>query len=85
MHINCLELLAVHIALNRLKGLLRGKHVLARTGNSVTVAYINRQGGLRSRLMSQLTHHSFGVGRFEGHFVPFTFQACSVVQPTSCH
>ena len=56
-HINCLELLAVHLALNRLKGLLRGKHVLIQTDNTATVAYINRQGGLRSRRMSQLARH----------------------------
>ncbi len=47
-HINCLELLAVHLALNRLKRRLRGEHVLVRTDNTATVAYINRQGGLRS-------------------------------------
>ncbi len=45
-HINCLELLAVHLALNRLKRRLRGEHVLVRTDNTATVAYINRQGGL---------------------------------------
>ncbi len=56
-HINCLELLAVYLALGRLKGPLRGKHVLVRTDNTVTVAYINRQGGLRSRRMSQLARH----------------------------
>ncbi len=56
-HINCLELLAVHLALNRFKRRLRGEHVLVRTDNSATVAYINRQGGLRSRRMSQLARH----------------------------
>ncbi len=56
-HINCLELLAVYLALGRLKGPLRGKHVLVRTDNTATVAYINRQGGLRSRCMSQLARH----------------------------
>ncbi len=56
-HINCLELLAVRLALGRLKGPLRGKHVLVRTDNTATVAYINRQGGLRSRRMSQLAPH----------------------------
>ncbi|KAL0148546.1 hypothetical protein M9458_056093 [Cirrhinus mrigala] len=39
-HINCLELLAVFLALRR---------VLVRTDNMATVAYINHQGGLRSR------------------------------------
>ncbi len=56
-HINCLELLAVHLALNRLKRRLRGEHVLVRPDNTATVAYINRQGGLRSRRMSQLARH----------------------------
>ncbi len=56
-HINCLELLAVHLALNRLKRRLRGEHVLVRTDSTVTVAYINRQGGLRSCRMSQLARH----------------------------
>ncbi len=56
-HINCLELLAVHLALNRLKRRSRGEHVLVRTDNTATGAYINRQGGLRSRRMSQLARH----------------------------
>ncbi len=56
-HINCLELLAVRLALIRLKSRLRGEHVLVRTDNTATVAYINRQGGLRSRRMSQLARH----------------------------
>ncbi len=56
-HINCLELLAVRLALSRLRGRLRGKDVLVRTDNTATVAYINRQGGLRSRRMSQLARH----------------------------
>ncbi len=56
-HINCLELLALHLALNRLKRCLRGEHVLVRTDSTATVAYINRQGGLRSRRMSQFACH----------------------------
>ncbi len=51
------ELLAVHLALNHLKRRLRGEHVLVRTDSTATVAYINRQGGLRSRRMSQLARH----------------------------
>ncbi len=39
--INCLELLAVHMALNGLNRRLRGKHVLVRTENTATIAYIN--------------------------------------------
>ncbi len=53
----CLVLLAVRLALNRLKGRLRGKHVLVSTDNTATIAYINRQGGLHSRCMSQLARH----------------------------
>ncbi|KAI2644361.1 ORF V: Enzymatic polyprotein [Labeo rohita] len=56
-HINCLELLAVLLALRRFLPMLRHKHVLVRTDNTATVAYINRQGGLRSRRMSQLARH----------------------------
>ncbi len=56
-HINCLELLTVHLALNCLKRRLRGKHVLVRMDNTATVAYISRQGGLRSHRMSQLARH----------------------------
>ncbi len=56
-HNNCLELLAVHLALNRLKRRLRGEHILVCTDSTATVAYINRQGGLRSRRMSQLARH----------------------------
>ncbi len=53
-HINCLELLEVCMALKHLKMRLRGKHVLVCTDNTVTVAYINRQGGLCSHRMLQL-------------------------------
>ncbi len=53
----CLELLAVWLALRRFKTLLHDKHVLVRTDNTATVAYINHQGGLRSRRMSQLARH----------------------------
>ncbi|KAI2643070.1 enzymatic polyprotein [Labeo rohita] len=56
-HINCQELLAVLLALRRFLPMLRHKHVLVRTDNTTTVVYINRQGGLRSRRMSQLARH----------------------------
>ncbi len=48
-HINCLELLAVHLALRQFRPLLLGKHVLVRTDNTAAVSYINRMGGIRSR------------------------------------
>ncbi|KAI2645148.1 ORF V: Enzymatic polyprotein [Labeo rohita] len=51
------ELFAVLLALRRFRPTLRHKHVLVRTDSTATVAYINRQGGLRSRRMSQLARH----------------------------
>ncbi len=36
---------------------LRGEHILVRTDSTATVAYINQQGGLCSRCMSQLARH----------------------------
>ncbi|KAL0196765.1 hypothetical protein M9458_005305, partial [Cirrhinus mrigala] len=56
-HINCLELLAVLLALRRFRPLIQGKHVLVRSDNTATVAYINHQGGVRSFHMSQLARH----------------------------
>ncbi len=56
-HINCLELLAVWLALRRFRTLLHEKHILVRSDNTAIVAYINHQGGLRSRRMSQLSRH----------------------------
>ncbi len=56
-HINCIELLAVWLALRCFKMLLHEKNVLVRTDNTATVAYINHQGGLRSHRMSQLAGH----------------------------
>ncbi|KAI2665918.1 Transposon Ty3-G Gag-Pol polyprotein [Labeo rohita] len=56
-HINCLELLAVLLALRRFRPLIQGKHVLVRSDNTATVAYINHQGGVCSFRMSKLAHH----------------------------
>ncbi|KAI2647480.1 ORF V: Enzymatic polyprotein [Labeo rohita] len=56
-HINCLELLAVLLALRRFRPMIQGKHVLVRSDNTATVAYINHQGGVRSFHMSQLARH----------------------------
>jgi hypothetical protein len=48
LHINCLEMKAVGLALNAFLSSLRGHHVLVRTDNMSVVAYINHQGGVRS-------------------------------------
>lgn len=55
-HINCLELLAVHLSLKHFLPWLRGHHVLVRSDNSTVVAYINRQGGLGSPKLHTLAH-----------------------------
>lgn len=47
-HINLLELQAVFLVLQHFIHLLKGRHVLVRTDNRTTVAYINRQGGVHS-------------------------------------
>ncbi|XDV16580.1 hypothetical protein PO909_016232 [Leuciscus waleckii] len=56
-HVNCLELLAVCLALHHFWTLLEGKHVLVCSDNTAIVAYITHQGGLRSCRMSQLARH----------------------------
>ncbi len=56
-HINFLKLLVIWLALRRFKPLLHDKHVLVRTDNTTTVAYINHQDRLRSRRMPQLARH----------------------------
>ncbi len=60
-HINCLELLAVRLALSRLRGRLQRKDVLVRTDNTTTIAYINRQGSLRSSCRNSPAISSSGV------------------------
>ncbi|XP_038146283.1 uncharacterized protein LOC119786801 [Cyprinodon tularosa] len=54
LHINFLELSAVFLSLRHFLPFLSGHHVLVRTDNTTTVAYINRQGGLRSRMLHNL-------------------------------
>ncbi len=48
LHINYLEMLAVFLTVKHFLPFLKGHHVLVRTDNTTVVAYINRQGGLRS-------------------------------------
>ncbi|CAM4642809.1 unnamed protein product [Leuciscus chuanchicus] len=48
LHINCLEMKAVCLALKAFLSNLKGHHVLVRTDNMSVVAYINRQGDIRS-------------------------------------
>ncbi|KAI2653632.1 ORF V: Enzymatic polyprotein [Labeo rohita] len=53
-HINCLEMLAVCHALCAFLPDLKGHHVLVRSDSMTVVSYINRQGGLSSRLLFTL-------------------------------
>ena len=48
LHINFLELKAVLLALKRFQHLVQGKAVLVATDNTTVVAYINKEGGIRS-------------------------------------
>ena len=48
LHINFLELKAVLLALKRFQHLVQGKVVLVATDNTTVVAYINKEGGVRS-------------------------------------
>ncbi len=59
-HINCLEMLAVFRALKHFLPDLRDHHVLVRTDNTSVVAYINHQGGLRSRPLYRLACQILG-------------------------
>ena len=48
LHINYLELKAVFLALKEFQNLCVGKIVLVATDNTTVVAYINKEGGMRS-------------------------------------
>ncbi|KAL0199807.1 hypothetical protein M9458_002994, partial [Cirrhinus mrigala] len=76
-HINCLELLAVLLALRR-------------SDNTATVAYINHQGGVRSFRMSQLARHLLLWSQHRHRhrhslYEPLTFRAKPIVWPIPCH
>ena len=49
-HINYLELMAVFLALQEFEPFIRNCHVLIRTDNTVTMCYVNKQGGRRRAL-----------------------------------
>ena len=59
LHINKLELLAVTLALKGFLHLIAGKSVLVKSDNATVVAYINHQGGTRSRSLCRQTLHLF--------------------------
>ncbi len=53
-HNNCLEMLAVFLALKNFLADLRGHHVLVRSDNTSVVSNISHQGGSRSRPLCKL-------------------------------
>lgn len=53
-HINWLELKAAWLALQHFLPSLRGHHVLLATDNATVVAYVNKQGGPKSRKLTGL-------------------------------
>jgi hypothetical protein len=60
LHINILEMRAVSLALNGFP-IPRGSHILVSTDNTTVVAYVNRQGGTRSRLLLVETQQLFSI------------------------
>lgn len=56
-HINLLELWAIHLALRRLRDLLKDQTVLVKCDNMSVVMYINKRGGVRSRSLCLQTIH----------------------------
>ncbi len=54
--INCLEMLVVFLALKAFLLALKGHHVLVWSDSMMVVAYINRQGGLRSHSLDRMAH-----------------------------
>ncbi len=80
-HINCLELLAVHLALRQFRPLLLGKHVLVRTDNTAAVSYINRGGVYdHAACHSSPAISSSGVTRGSNRCALSTFRGCSIVR-----
>ena len=55
LHINCLEMIAVENALKRFLPFIQDHHALVRSDNMSVVSYVNRQGGVRSRNLCNLT------------------------------
>jgi hypothetical protein len=55
LHINMLELMAVFNSLRAFLHIVKGRKVLVQTDNATVVAYLNKQGGTRSRSLCQLT------------------------------
>lgn len=55
IHINCLELATVLKVVKHFTPVLRGRHVMVRSDSTTAVAYINRQGGVRSARLLEIS------------------------------
>lgn len=66
LHINVKELLAVHHTLRSLLEQVRGRVVMVATDNTTVVAYVNNQGGTRSRQLLEATLSLFEFAEQEG-------------------
>ena len=53
-HINCLEMKAVHLALQTFASVKSNIHILLLINNSTTIAYTNHKGGTHSKALSNL-------------------------------
>ncbi|KAI2654634.1 Uridylate kinase [Labeo rohita] len=77
-HINCLEMLAVFLALKQFLPDLRDRHVSVRTDNTAVVSYINHPfTGWRTRSLCSPRGHS-------SHGEQFTSLGISMWEQTSC-
>ncbi len=59
LHINAKELLAVFHSIRYFYRLLTDRHVLIATDNTTVIAYINKQGGTRSKTLWRMTHYLY--------------------------
>lgn len=59
LHINCLKMLVVFLALKSFLPALRGQNVLVQSHSMMVVVYINHQGGLGSHSLYRMAHHLF--------------------------
>ena len=63
LHINVLEMLAIHRTLQQIGDMLKGKTVLTLIDNSTTVSYIKKQGGTRSWELMAATKSVFELAQ----------------------
>ncbi|XP_067293404.1 alpha-2-macroglobulin-like [Pseudorasbora parva] len=84
LHINCLEMKAVALSLRAFLPHIKNHHVLVRTDNMSVVAYINRQGGLRSHSLHHMAKHlllwaEHNLSSLRAAHVPVSLQAPRLV------